>query len=76
MDRHPGWYHNLKAYPEVEVLLDGCNRAYTAHEATGAEREHLWTMVCDNYSGYAIYQKRAGERQIPIIVLIPPSNQN
>jgi deazaflavin-dependent oxidoreductase (nitroreductase family) len=71
MDRHPGWYHNLKAHPEVEVLLDGCSRTYTAYEATGEERERLWVLSCENYSGYSVYQKRAGDRQIPIIVLTP-----
>ena len=25
MDRHPSWYHNLKAHPEAAVLLDGCS---------------------------------------------------
>lgn len=71
MDRHPGWYHNLKAHPEVEVLLDGYSRTYTAYEATGEEREHLWVLSCENYSGYSVYQKRAGDRQIPLIVLTP-----
>lgn len=73
MDRHPGWYHNLKAHPEAEVLLDGCRRSYIAYEATGEERERLWALSCDNYSGYAAYQKRAGARQIPIMVLTPAS---
>lgn len=71
MDRHPGWYHNLKAHPEAQVLLDGCNTTCTSYEAIGAEYERLWGMVCDNYSGYATYQKRAGDRKIPIIVLVP-----
>src|SRR5512140_3467862 len=66
MDRHPGWYHNLKANPQAEVLLDGCSNLYTSHEATGEERERLWAMACNNYSGYFVYQKRAGDRQIPI----------
>jgi deazaflavin-dependent oxidoreductase (nitroreductase family) len=71
MDKHPGWYHNLKSHPEAEVLLDGSNNAYTSYEATGEERERLWAMVCDNYSGFTTYQKRARDRQIPIMVLIP-----
>ncbi len=69
MDRHPGWYHNLKAHPEAEVLLNGRSSTYTSYEATGEEREHLWAVACDNYSGYTAYQKRAGDRKIPIMVL-------
>lgn len=72
MDRHPGWYHNLKAHPKADVLLDGCSSIYTSYEATGEEYERLWAMACDNYSGYGIYQNRAGGRKIPIMVLTPP----
>ncbi len=71
MDKHPGWYHNLKAHPEAQVLLDGCSHTYTAYEATGEERERLWALSCDNYSGYTIYQERAEGRQIPVMVLAP-----
>jgi deazaflavin-dependent oxidoreductase (nitroreductase family) len=74
MDRHPGWYHNLKAHPEAQVLLDGCSTTYTSYEATGEEYARLWAVVCDNYSGYVTYQKRAGDRKIPIIVLVPQPN--
>ncbi len=76
LDRHPGWYHNLKAHPEADVLLDGHRSTYIAHEATGKERERLWTMACDDYSGYVIYQKRAGDRQIPVMVLTPQRATN
>ena len=31
----------------------------------GDERERLWAIACDNYSGYARYQERAGARVIP-----------
>ena len=42
-----------------------------AREAEGAEREELWGLVDDNYSGYDVYQRRAGARRIPVIVLTP-----
>ena len=31
----------------------------------------LWAMACDNYSGYGAYQRRAGDRLIPVFVLQP-----
>jgi hypothetical protein len=37
----------------------------------GAERERLWAMAVDNYSGYERYQVRAGDRTIPVVALRP-----
>jgi hypothetical protein len=39
--------------------------------AEGEERERLWAMANDNYSGYARYQQRAGGREIPVVALRP-----
>jgi deazaflavin-dependent oxidoreductase (nitroreductase family) len=69
--KHPAWYHNLKANPEVTFLGKKGKGDYVAHEAEGAEREHLWEEVNDLYAGYDTYQGRAGERQIPVMVLEP-----
>lgn len=70
-ERHPAWYHNVRAHPDVEVEIGGERRPVRAREAEGAERDELWALVNDNYSGYDVYQERAGERQIPVIVLEP-----
>jgi hypothetical protein len=42
-----------------------------AREAEGAERDELWRLVNDNYNGYDVYQHRAGNRRIPVVVLQP-----
>lgn len=68
---HPAWYHNLKANPDVEVLRKGRREPRRAREAAGAERERLWELVNDLYAGYDVYQSRAGERTIPVMVLQP-----
>ena len=70
-ERHPAWYHNLTAHPDVDVEVDGGLISVSAHEAEGAEREELWRLVNDNYSGYDVYQRRAGARRIPVMVLTP-----
>jgi len=70
-ERHPAWYGNLMAHPEVEVEVDGGLIAVSAHEAEGSEREELWRLVNDNYPGYDVYQRRAGARRIPVMVLTP-----
>ena len=67
--RHPAWFHNVRANPDVEVTVDGERRAMRARVAAGEEREQLWAVVCDHYSGYGAYQARTGGRVIPIVVL-------
>ena len=69
--RHPAWFHNIHADPDVEVTIDGRRRPMRAHVAEGEERDRLWAMACDNYSGYATYQRRAGDRVIPVVALRP-----
>jgi len=70
-EHNPAWYHNLKAHPDVEVELDGQRVPVRAREAEGSEREELWRVVNDNYLGYQVYQRRAGRREIPVMVLSP-----
>lgn len=69
--KHPSWLHNVRAHPEVEVSTDGRPVPYVAREAEGAERERLFRAACGMYPGYAVYQERAGERQIPVVVCSP-----
>jgi deazaflavin-dependent oxidoreductase (nitroreductase family) len=70
--KHPAWYHNVRANPDVDVTIDGRRRPMRAEiAAEGEERDRLWRIVCDNYSGYATYQRRAGGRVIPVVALRP-----
>ena len=70
--KHPAWYHNVRANPDVGVTIDGRRRPMRAEVvADGEERERLWAVVCDNYNGYATYQRRAGNRVIPVVALHP-----
>ncbi len=70
--KHPAWYHNVRANPDVEVTIDGRRRPMRATIATeGEERDRLWAIACDNYNGYATYQLRAGGRVIPVVSLHP-----
>jgi deazaflavin-dependent oxidoreductase (nitroreductase family) len=68
---NPAWFHNVRANPDVEVTLRGDRVPMRATIAAGVERERLWAMANDNYSGYARYQQRAGDRTIPVVALRP-----
>ena len=68
--KHPAWLYNLRAHPDVEVSYDGVRHPMRARIVDeGPKRDELWAVVCDNYSGYETYQRRAGERRIPIVAL-------
>jgi deazaflavin-dependent oxidoreductase (nitroreductase family) len=69
--RHPGWFHNLRVNPDVEITVRGRRHRMRARVALGEERETLWAIVCDNYAGYASYQLRAPDRVIPVVALTP-----
>lgn len=69
--KHPAWYRNVKANPEVSFTISGDERRYRARDATAAERPRLWDLCVRKYGGYAVYQQRAGSREIPLVVLEP-----
>ena len=69
--KHPAWYRNVTANPEVTFSIDGDERSYAARTAGAEERGRLWELVNRTYPGYAAYQRRAGEREIPVVVLEP-----
>ena len=70
-DRHPAWYLNLQANPEVRVTIAGSTHTMIARIATEEEKAELWPRIISVYEGYARYQKRT-ERPIPVVILEPP----
>jgi deazaflavin-dependent oxidoreductase (nitroreductase family) len=68
--RHPGWYYNLRAHPDVRAWFRGGESRYRAVEAEGEERERLWRLAAEAYPGYDVYASRA-QRRIPVMVLEP-----
>jgi deazaflavin-dependent oxidoreductase (nitroreductase family) len=71
--KHPAWFHNLRANPEVELWSGGRGGAYRAREAEGGERQRLWRLATQLYPGYDDYQRRAdvAGRRIPVVVCEP-----
>ena len=70
--KHPQWYLNLQANPEVEVTRAGTTRKYKARTAEPDERAELWPQVTNAYKGYAGYQQKT-DREIPLVILEPAS---
>jgi deazaflavin-dependent oxidoreductase (nitroreductase family) len=71
-DKHPAWYHNLKAHPEATLECAGRSGKYVADEVQDdGERARLFELVDLVYPGYADYRERAGAigRRIPIMRL-------
>jgi deazaflavin-dependent oxidoreductase (nitroreductase family) len=70
--RYPAWYHNLKAHPEVSLHRRGRTGSYVAHEVDSAERDRLYKLAKQLYSGYGVYEGRvAGVRRVPVLRLSP-----
>jgi deazaflavin-dependent oxidoreductase (nitroreductase family) len=66
--RHPHWYSNLSADPDVHVQVKGDRFPARASTAEGPERERLWKQMAEIWPPYDEYQQRT-ERQIPVVVL-------
>jgi len=67
--RHPAWFHNLKANPDVRVELRGEVRPVLARVTEGEERKRLWKKAAAAWPDYDRYQQRATNREIPVVVL-------
>lgn len=68
---HPGWYRNILSNPDVEIQVGTKKMHARARTATGEERERLWTQAVGFFAPYADYKVKAGEREIPVVVLDP-----
>jgi deazaflavin-dependent oxidoreductase (nitroreductase family) len=68
--RHPDWYLNLGADPEVEVQVGGEHRLLRARTATAEEAERLWPMVLARAPVYGKYRTKTS-REIPLVLLEP-----
>ncbi len=68
--KHPVWYLNLLADPNVS-LQDGPEvRDYTARVAEGEEKAEWWKYATEVWPAYDDYQART-DRTIPLVILEP-----
>lgn len=69
-DRHPAWYLNIEAQPEVEATIGGVRRPVRARTMTADEKRDLWPQVVESYKDYATYQRKT-DRDIPLVLVEP-----
>src|SRR5262245_29971994 len=68
--RHPAWYWNLRADPQVYIQVERTRLRALATDAEGAERLRLWQLLRASWPRYERYQARIS-RTIPVVVLTP-----
>jgi deazaflavin-dependent oxidoreductase (nitroreductase family) len=69
--KHPQWYFNLKAEPNVEIRDKTEVHRMRVREVTDpAERKRLWDIAVEAYPPYQEYQDRT-KRVIPVFVAEP-----
>jgi deazaflavin-dependent oxidoreductase (nitroreductase family) len=68
MERHPAWYLNMQANPEVMVQLGRERFAAVAEEVPEEEREALWEKIVKINKHQGEYLSNT-ERRIPLVYL-------
>jgi deazaflavin-dependent oxidoreductase (nitroreductase family) len=68
--RHPSWYHNLRAHPDV---VFGGIPMHARVVDDEAERDRLWQLADRVFPAFASYRRDAARmnRRIPIVQLMP-----
>ncbi len=72
--RHPSWYHNLQAHPDVTYGGIPMRASVVVEQS---ERERLWTLADRVFPAFARYRHDAERigRTIPIVQLAPRPSQ-
>jgi F420H(2)-dependent quinone reductase len=68
---HPAWFHNLVANPQTTIQIGAEIHQVRARVASDEERARLWPRFAASYPGVEFFQRLAGVRTIPIVILDP-----
>jgi len=66
--KHPSWYFNLVAHPEVQVQVLADKFTAVARPATPEEKPALWATMAALFPSYTEYQAKT-TREIPVVIL-------
>ncbi|WP_343952907.1 nitroreductase family deazaflavin-dependent oxidoreductase [Nonomuraea longicatena] len=67
-DRHPSWYHNLLANPDLTVEVGTETFAAKAEQVEDTERDAIYNRFVEVAPQFAEYQKGTS-RRIPVLAL-------
>jgi deazaflavin-dependent oxidoreductase (nitroreductase family) len=67
-ERHPDWYYNLIAHPEIVIEKGSETIPVRATEVVGAERDAIFAQHAARFSTFAEYAQKL-KRTIPVIRL-------
>jgi deazaflavin-dependent oxidoreductase (nitroreductase family) len=68
---NPAWFHNLMEHPDTTIQLAAEKRSVRARVASDEERSEWWPRLVAMYPGYDSFQRSAGARRIPVVLLEP-----
>jgi deazaflavin-dependent oxidoreductase (nitroreductase family) len=68
--KHPAWFLNLEAGPEVKFQVVDKKYRGKAVVASSADRQRLFDMMAKIYPPYIAYQEKT-DREIPVVLLQP-----
>jgi deazaflavin-dependent oxidoreductase (nitroreductase family) len=66
---NPDWFHNLVANPNTSIEIGTERYDVTARVASPEERQRIWDAQKKAFPNFAEYEKTAGGREIPVVVL-------
>lgn len=72
--RHPDWYHNVVANPDIVIEVGTETLPVHAREVSGPERDAIFARQAERFPVFADYERRLG-RRIPVIRLTRRSNE-
>jgi F420H(2)-dependent quinone reductase len=72
-NRHPAWFHNLRAKPHVKIEIKDRQLEAEAEVAPSEKRASLWSQLISLSPWYANYAKKTN-REIPLVILHPLKN--
>lgn len=70
-DTNPGWYHNLRANPDVTIEVGTDEIDVRARVAEGDEYYEIWERQKREFPQFAGYEERTSRDRIPVILLDP-----
>lgn len=66
--KHPDWYFNVVANPQVNVEIGGESYPAIATPLAGEDRERIWSILKQKYPFFADHERQVA-RTIPVVEL-------